>query len=365
MPLLSVKSHYQKVKAFYQRYEKFFMPALIIWGFIYHYITFKIIPIKEVLYLVFAYLILATATILFVHLYDAGKISQRLRYIRLFIPLLLQFTLSSIIGGVFIFYWFSGSIFVSWPFIVIVIILIISIEAFKQHLEKPAIQFSLYYFASILLLAVAFPYFFNSLSAWMFIAAGITSFLLVLILAQLLSRYSEQIRNSKIKILAFSLLIFFATGLFYFFNLIPPVPLSIREAGIYHSVRRSGSGYVLEAEPQSFWQKMSLNPTIHLAPGEQAFVYTSIYTPTDLRTDIVHDWQYYDETKQGWVEASKLSFAVTGGRQDGYRGYSLKTNLAAGKWRVFVETPRGQVLGRIKFNVERVAEQPNLEQIKK
>src|SRR4051812_13693642 len=122
MALLSIRSHYQKVKAFYQRYEKFFMPALIIFGFIYHYITFKVIPIEEVLYLVFGYLVLATATILFVHFYDAGKITQKLRYVRLFIPLLLQFTLGSIIGGVFIFYWFSGSIFVSWPFIAIVIV---------------------------------------------------------------------------------------------------------------------------------------------------------------------------------------------------------------------------------------------------
>jgi hypothetical protein len=57
---------------------------------------------------------------------------------------------------------------------------------------------------------------------------------------------------------------------------------------------------------------------------------------------------------------SEISFHITGGRQEGYRGYSFKTNVPAGKWRVFVETPRGQVLGRYEFNVERVDQQPML-----
>src|SRR5690348_12339664 len=112
MVISLIQSHYQRIRTFYQKYESFFMPALILWGFIYHYITFKVIPIRDVLYLVFGYLALATISIVFVHLYDLGKISQKLRYVRLFMPLLFQFAVGSVIGGVFIFYWFSGSIFV-------------------------------------------------------------------------------------------------------------------------------------------------------------------------------------------------------------------------------------------------------------
>jgi len=365
MAYLSVKSHYQKVKAFYQRYERFFMPVLIIWGFVYHYITFKIIPIEEVLYLVFGYLALATLTILFMHFYDAGKITHRLRYIRLFIPLLLQFTLGSIIGGVFIFYWFSGSFFVSWPFIAILVLLVIGIEAFKHHLEKPAVQFSLYNFSAILLLAVALPYFFRSLSPWLFVAGTLISFGLVFLMTIWLARYSEEIKKRRFSVLFSNLIVVVAMGLFYFYNLIPPVPLSIREAGIYHNVARIGADYYLSEEHQNFWEQISLSPTIHLGPGEKAYVFTSIYTPSDLNTDIIHDWQRYDETQKKWISVSKISFPVNGGRQAGYRGYSVKTNLQAGAWRVFVETPRGQVLGRFRFNVERIAQAPALEEVQK
>src|SRR3954471_701223 len=125
MVLASIQSQYQRVKAFYKKYESLFMPALIIWGFIYHYITFKVIPIEDVLYLVSVYLAVGTITIIFVHLYDQKIITQRLRYVRLFAPLLLQFTIGSIIGGIFIFYWFSGSILVSWPFILLVVFLLL------------------------------------------------------------------------------------------------------------------------------------------------------------------------------------------------------------------------------------------------
>ncbi len=337
------------------------MPALIIWGFIYHYITFTVIPIVDVLYLVFGYLGLATLTIVFMHIYDMGRITPWLRYVRLFAPLLLQFAIGSMIGGVFIFYWFSGSIFVSWPFIVFVVVLIVVLEIYKHYLENPVVQFGLYNFATFLLLAVALPIFFTSIDPGLFMAAGWISLVWVLVLTFLL-RQSPTIVNRKYKILIANILIFVVMNVFYFSNLIPPVPLSIRDEGVYHSVYRLGGGYMLEAEPQTFWQKLSLRPTVHLVPGQPLYVFTSIYSPTDLDTDIIHDWQYYDEAQNQWVSVSKLSFHVIGGRKEGYRGYSLKTTLNPGKWRVYTQTPRGQVLGRYEFKIEQVDQTPELRQ---
>jgi hypothetical protein len=364
MPLFAIKSHYQKVKALYLRYEHWLMPILIFWGFIYHYATFKVIPIEEVLYLVFAYLALATLAIIFIHLYDQGKITKKLHYIRLFMPLALQFGLGSVIGGVAIFYWFSGSIFTSWPFIVLILLLIITIEAFKHHLEKPVVQFSLYTFATFVLLAVALPYFLRSLSPWLFVMAGIISIGLVIILLYI-TKSSPVIARQKRAVIISSITIFVIMNFLYFANLIPPVPLSIREVGVYHSVTRTGKDYLVTAEPQHFWKDLRLIPIIHLGPAERAYVFTAIYSPTDLDTTIVHDWQRYDTTKQAWTSMSQISFQVLGGRQDGYRGYTLKNNLPAGQWRVLVKTPRGQVLGRLRFDIERVNEPPVLEQIKK
>lgn len=361
MVLAKIQSHYQRVKAFYKKYESFFMPALIIWGFIYHYFTFKVIPYTDVLYLVFGYLALATLTIIFMHVYDLGYITQKLRYVRLFVPLLLQFAIGSMIGGVFIFYWFSGSIFVSWPFILLVVVLIVGLEFYKHYLENPVVQFALYNFATFLLLAVALPYFFRSIDPGYFIAAGWGSLILTLAVVFLL-RKSPAIEQYRNKITIASLFIFVTMNTFYFANLIPPVPLSIRDAGVYHEVIKSGNDYLVQAEPRNFWQRLRPIPTIHLGPSERAYVYTSIYSPTSLNTDIVHDWQHYDDAQKKWVSVSQVSFHLTGGRQDGFRGYSYKTNVEAGKWRVYTKTPRGQIIGRYQFTVEQVAEAPALVQ---
>src|SRR6185436_2038971 len=132
MVFAAIHSHYQRVRAFYKKYESFFMPALIIWGFIYHYITFKVIPVEDILYLCFGYMVLGTFSIVFMNLYDEGLITDKLRYVRLFSPLLLQFTIGSMIGNVFIFYWFSGSIVVSWIFISFIVVLLIGLEFYKH-----------------------------------------------------------------------------------------------------------------------------------------------------------------------------------------------------------------------------------------
>ena len=43
--------------------------------------------------------------------------------------------------------------------------------------------------------------------------------------------------------------------------------------------------------------------------------------------------------------------SIAGGRDGGYRGYSL-TTVNSGNWRVNIETERGQLIGRVKFKVE-------------
>ena len=77
---------------------------------------------------------------------------------------------------------------------------------------------------------------------------------------------------------------------------------------------------------------------------------------------MVHHWQYYDRQEKEWLSVDKLSFEIEGGRQAGYKGYSFKSNLLPGAWRIYVENERGQVLGRIKFNVEISERQPYLKE---
>ena len=138
------------------------------------------------------------------------------------------------------------------------------------------------------------------------------------------------------------------------------MPLSLREAGVYHSIERGGNGYVMMTEKESWYDRFVPGQVMHVQAKNRVFVYSAIFAPLKLKTTIVHQWQYYDAAQKKWLNKDRLLFPLSGGRDEGYRGYSLKSNLAPGTWRVRMETERGQVMGRIEFTVEVVEEIPEL-----
>ncbi len=124
---------------------------------------------------------------------------------------------------------------------------------------------------------------------------------------------------------------------------------------------RLQGGYDVEFEPGSGTTLFNRYQTLHLQEGRRVVVYSAVFAPTALNTNIVHHWQHYDEAKEKWVTVTHATFPIVGGRDGGYRGYSWKLNVESGYWRVNVETPNGQLLGRIKFKIEMVSEDPKVE----
>jgi len=323
-------------------------------GFWLDYFTFTNIQINITLGLLLAYWFIAGVSIVFILLYDAGKLSEKLRYIRLFSPLLIQLTFGAMLGGPFVFYWFSGSFWVSWPLILLVLGLMVSNEVFRHHFLKPKIQISIYFYITISLFSLVLPFIFHSLSPWLFVIAGLLSLIFIFLFILLLSSFRYEIKQQWKFFVLWISIIFLCFNFLYFTNIIPPIPLSIKEARVYHNVQRSGGSYILKGETETFWQKLVPGQTLHLSPDERAYVYTAIFAPTELNTKILHEWQYYDGQKKAWVTRDNLSFNLVGGRKQGFRGYSWKSALTPGEWRIFVKTERGQTLGRIKFKIDKV-----------
>jgi hypothetical protein len=70
-----------------------------------------------------------------------------------------------------------------------------------------------------------------------------------------------------------------------------------------------------------------------------------------LDTTIVHEWQYADPETHTWSDCERIELAVVGGRDGGFRTYSMKTGMTPGRWRVTAATLKGAVIGRVRFNV--------------
>ena len=90
---------------------------------------------------------------------------------------------------------------------------------------------------------------------------------------------------------------------------------------------------------------------MHVENGEPLFVYHRRVRPDQAVDHIVHRWQRYDDAKGQWVTKGVKPFVITGGRENGFRDYSKRTNPQPGSWRVDVDTVDGRLIGRVAFVV--------------
>jgi len=355
---------YRKIKHWYEKYERILIPGTLILGIIFDAITFSSINTNTAFLLLLIYLGIAGIVIIFANAYDQGYL-RWLRYLRLASPLIVQFTFGALLSGVFIFYFFSGTISVSWPFVLALVLIMISNDVFRHYYQMAIVHISVYFFILLSCLSVMLPFLFNSIDPKFFVLAGIASLLLMFGYVVLLTWIAPDHRAQRTTFAASIMTIFVIFNAMYFLNVIPPVPLSLREAVVAHSIERAGEGYTLAVEMQPVIDRVMPGYTFHKEEGGSVSVYTAIFAPGNLQTRITHHWQRYDEAAQQWVSEDRLSFAISGGRKEGFRGFSTKTAVPYGKWRVDVETERGQVLGRVRFDVSPVTRWLQLKEVVK
>lgn len=359
-------SPYLRLKEFYHRYERILIPGTLVLGLLVDFLTFRSIRIETFLQLLTGYLVVAGGLIAFVHVYDArweAKTGDWLRYVRVVVPVLLQFVFGALLSASFLFYWFAGSIFVSWPIILVIVFLLTANDVLREYYMKPVSQIAVYFFLLLTIGTVLFPYVLRSIDPRVFFITTFFAIGIIVVYVGMLSRFVPKIRRKR-KVIATVVLgvTMFVSGL-YISGVLPPIPLSVRDAGVYHDIERVNGRYVATTESETLLERIVPGKTIHIRDGEPVYVFTAIFAPTDLDTTIYHRWQVYNEEIDEWVDKDRLSFPITGGRVDGYRGYSLKRAVSDGLWRVDIETKTEQVLGRIHFRIKTIDELPELRRV--
>ena len=345
---------FRALKRFFTTHERLLIPLMLLVGVVIDFVTFRSIQVSTAFLLLSVYTILAAMMILVIHRHDANhQLLERpsfYGYLRLVAPLILQLSFGALLSAILIFYWFSGSFTVSWPIFTVLLALMLGNEAFREHYLRPTVQMAVFYFVLLSTLATGLPSVLGSISPTVFVVSTVASLVLMAGYLFLLYRVRPDLRFMRPSPVLSVIAIFSLMNAAYFLNLIPPIPLSLVESGVYHNVERRTGEYILESEEQSWWQRLLPSTTIHVDLGDRVYAYASIFAPVDLNTTVIHHWQRLEDN--GWVSVNRLSYSIAGGREEGYRGYSYITNHSEGKWRVDVETTRGQVIGRIRFTIE-------------
>jgi len=263
-----------------------------------------------------------------------------------------QFALGCLLSGFCVFYLRSASLWASWPYLLLLAGIFIGNEFFKKYTTRFTLSLLLYFFALFSYAILLVPVVIATIGTGAFVASGILALGVFWFYADVLAWLGRaRWRVMRGQILAGVLAIFAVVNIFYFLKVLPPLPLALADAGVYHSVKKVGNVYQAVEEPQPWTTVYGLPPLLHLQPAEKLYLYASIFAPGRLAAVIVHRWEWFNPATRKWVFQSKVAFTIKGGRDAGYRGYSIKSKPRPGDWRVNITTGDGRPLGRIRFAV--------------
>ncbi len=361
---------FKKLLAWAKTNERHISSVVFVGGFLTDLATFAFASITRadelfLIYLIVVIVFAVGAHYVFVHGYGERK-KLMPRVLNVLFPLVSEFFIGALLSGFLIFYTKSAAIFVSWPFLLLLFIVFVGNELFRSYREHLAFQVGLIFFCIYAYTIFALPLAVGTLGPLIFIGSGLLAIGILLIYLFILAKIgAKRLKESRLLIILVTSGLLFFVNISYFTGVLPPLPLTLSDAGAYQSVQHVGDSYVLMGELSKPWWDIFQPTIVHLTPNESLSVYSAVFAPVSFSTTVVHKWEVYNDSKHAWTTRAEIAFVMSGGREEGYRGYSTLTNVQPGKYRVSIETMSGQVIGRRTFTVVQVTQQPVLEAITK
>lgn len=268
----------------------------------------------------------------------------------------VSFFSGSALSFVFVYAMRSAALIVSWPLFVILIICMTANEFISSHDYRLTLDIAVYFIAILFYCIFNVPVFFLSVNNAVFFVSIALAALISFAYMFLLQYASEAAEYERGRGYALAIGVPMFVGMLYFLNVIPAVPLSLKEAGIYHSISRTddaNGAYLGQREIHGkLFDFLPRTETYHMTDSDPGvYFFSSVGAPAQIAAPITHVWEYYDEQAKTWVTSTTVSFNLSGGRKEGYRAYSMKENLHEGLWRVTVKVDDKRIVGRLRFYI--------------
>ena len=329
-----------------RKYERRVAPFTFIIGFLFDTLTLSRIDLWIDHLVIILYLALAGLGIIIFNFYENGSLRFRpLDAVFAFIPVVIQFAFGGLFSAFVIFYTKSLTFAKSWFFLLILVALLIGNERFRRRYQRFVFQVSIYFIAVFSYFVFLFPILFRKIGADIFIISGLAALGFIAFFLSFFSYFvPAQIKKGRKGLMASVAVIYAVFNIFYFANIIPPIPLSLKESGIYHSVQRvDEEEYAVSYEKAPLYTPFQdTNWIYHYRPDERVYYFTSVFAPTKFNIPVLHQWSHYSQKEKKWIIQNRIKFNIFGGRDGGYRGYSYKTAIEPGKWRGEKNTEGGQ-----------------------
>lgn len=244
--------------------------------------------------------------------------------------LILQFLFGSLFCALFILYFKSASHITAIAWSLVLAVLLIANEFLENHYKRFTVIWTLFGFCLVLLLNFVLPYVVGSVHwVWFYIS---------ILLGVVLTHFLKRAISPNLGYIYPTYLIAIIVAFAYVLDVIPPVPLVKRDMAVGTNLEKVEGKYVLhEDKAPPFAYLRNIKSTVHMKPGQKVYCLSAVFAPAGLKAKLYHRWEFLDPVK-GWQTVERIGFDLTGGRNNGFRGYTYKENLKYGEWRVIVET---------------------------
>lgn len=341
-----------KIQNFHQKYHTYYNIVFFLGGFLFDIITLGRIddPLNLVSFLFYFFV---SGIILLGHLQEWQwelKLPRFLKFVAPYMDEAYHFCQGALLSAFSIFYFKSASGITSFLFILLITAFLIlnELDMFKRL--GPLVKSVLFHLNFFSFIIAIIPQLIGKMNMLTFFLSVIIFCGLIVLNFKLLCRLKDantiQIKNYYLKPGLATAVLFL--GL-YLLKIIPPIPLSLQFAGIYHQVERMDGNYILYHEKPwyRFWHE---GDQIFMArEGDRVYFFTSIFAPRGFQDKIY--LRFERMIKGTWRQSDKIPLTITGGREQGFRGFAFKENHGPGYWRAFVETSSGLEIGSINFEI--------------
>jgi len=325
----------------------FFAAGFVFDAFMVRRIDEAPILIQQGLYLCVSGVLLAT---LVAWQHRAPQLPRLLGWLPRWAAPVLHFMLGTLLNAYALFYVKGGSGLAAVIFFVVISTLLVVNELPSVRRLGPVVLYGLYSFCLTSYFAYLYPVLIGRIRWWMFVLAVASSALPLALVAGFHHKRTgdrrQVVRHALMPALGVQALLL----ALYAFGLIPPVPLSLMEIGIYHDVTRTNGGsYRVTYETPPWYRFWADDETdFRGRSGERVYTFFRVFAPRGFRDEIRVAW-LFRQAGHGWTAAGDVPIAVTGGREGGFAGFAYKQNWRPGDWRVTVETFDGREIGRRSF----------------
>jgi len=348
-----LKQTEEKFRAFYNQYEAYVPAGFFALGFLFDVVTLSRIDDQFTMLQQAIYLLLIATYLRFEVINEAHPIQPSRFFSKLWTyrELIIHFIFGSLLSVFTLFYFKSSSLLVSGLFLLFLIVVMVANEFSRVQQSGVVLRIALLSLCLTSYFAYVIPTLLGFVGFIPFLLAILASILVLYGLERSVKMNADEkmpALKSRLRQAALAIQLMFVV--LYAFQLIPPVPLSAQYMGVYHRVEREGAHFKLSYHRPwyLFWQNGA--QSFEAAPGDRIYVYIRVFSPTRFRDQVYVRWSYRDP-KQGWTDSDAIPMEVTGGRDQGFRGYTFKQNYIPGDWRVHLQTSDGREISRIGLSV--------------